>query len=138
MSAFLVQRLHKSEYARCKSQVPFLQRFAQLRDRFIVAARIIIIAARVRVVAAKRIELDGSLFPRRSGRRTGLSAVSVLLPSCLVRNHVISVQLQITHENSLAERNRSGEGQIPARRCVASGRRISCSSRALSAPAAFR
>src|SRR5437870_13899265 len=75
-----------------KTSVHF-QRFAQLRDSFIVAACVTVIAAQVRVDDEReRIELDGSLSlgdrvlePAQSGQ----SDVAILL----VRNRVIWVQL---------------------------------------------
>src|SRR2546426_12658488 len=75
-----------------KASIHF-QRFAQLRDSFIVAACVTVIAAQVRVDDEReRIELDGSLSlddrvvkPAQCGQ----SVVAVLL----VRDRVIWVQL---------------------------------------------
>src|SRR5437667_11256449 len=77
-----------------KASIHF-QRFAQLRDSFIVAACVTVIAAQVRVDdERKRIELDGSLSLADrvvESAQCGQSDVAILL----VRNRVIWVQLNL-------------------------------------------
>src|SRR2546423_10345172 len=90
--AFRVQSLTKNEMRDVKTRIHF-QRFAQLRDSFIVAARIIVIGAQIRVdYERERIELDGSFSlgdrivePAQCGQ----SVVAVLL----MRDGVIWIYL---------------------------------------------